>query len=206
MEKAITESLSNLKIHPLTPEHWNDLERLFGPRGACGGCWCMFWRQTRSEFEKSKGEVNHLALRDLVHKGETPGLIACLETGSAPTKVQPVGWIAVAPRTCFSALQRSRVLKPVDDQPVWSIVCFFVDKKFRRRGLTLLLIQAAVDHATAQGARIVEAYPIEPRSSKYADVFAYTGLVGPFLRAGFIEVARRSESRPIMRYYTGGQS
>lgn len=196
---------TSLSVFPLTPERWPDLETLFGPRGACGGCWCMFWRQTRSEYDNSKGEANRQALKFLVDSGEPPGLIAYAAKSADVSTITPVGWIAVAPRLAYSALARSRVLKPVDDQPVWSIVCFFVSRRYRRQGLTAQLIQAAVHHAASHDAAIVEGYPVEPTQGKYPDTFAFSGLPGPFIKAGFVEVARRSPNRPVMRYYIGGK-
>ncbi len=142
-------STDNLHFHPVTPDRWGDLEALFGPRGACAGCWCMYWRQTRSEFEQLRGEQNRMALKALVDAGEIPGILAYSGHG-------PVGWVSVAPRETFAALKRSRVLKPVDDQPVWSVVCFFVAKGFRRQGLTVELLKAAGDYAKQRGARILE--------------------------------------------------
>jgi GNAT superfamily N-acetyltransferase len=183
----------DLSIYPLTPDRWADLETLFGPRGAIGGCWCMWWRLTRSEYDRQKGEGNRQAMHAIVASGEVPGLLAY--SGG-----RPVAWCSVAPRTAFPSLDRSRVLKRVDDQPVWSIVCFFMARGFRRQGLSLRLIQAAVDYARSQGARIVEAYPIEPKKDDAPDFYAFTGMASTFRKAGFVEVARRSETRPIMRY------
>ncbi len=193
------------QVLPLTPDRWTDLEALFGPRGACGGCWCMYWRQTRSEYERFKGEANRLALQVLVKSGEIPGLIAYAQSSAEAAPPLPVGWISVGPRAAFSTLQRSRILKPVDDRSVWSIVCFFIKKRFRRQGLTAQLIRAALLYAGSHGAQIVEAYPVEPRTGIVPDVFAYTGFPGPFIKSGFIEVARRSETRPVMRYFFGEQ-
>ncbi len=181
-------------IRPLTPETWPDLEKLFGPRGACAGCWCMYWRLTRQQFSQQQGVLNRQGLRSLVDSGTVPGLLAYLEG-------QPVGWCSVAPREEFPVLARSRILKPVDDQPVWSIVCFFVARSHRRQGLTVQLLQAALEYAAAHRARIVEGYPVDPKEGKAPDVFVYTGLYSAFKQAGFTEVARRSETRPIMRYF-----
>jgi GNAT superfamily N-acetyltransferase len=89
----------------------------------------------------------------------------------------------------------------VDEQPVWSVVCFFVARSQRRKGLTVELLKAAVDYARANGARIVEGYPVEPKAGKAPDIFVYTGLLSAFKQAGFTEILRRSETRPIMRYY-----
>ena len=111
-----------------------------------------------------------------------------------------MGWCAIAPREAYPVLENSRNLKRVDDEPVWSITCFFVAKAFRRQKVTLQLIQAAVDYARQQGARAVEAYPVEPKSEEMPVVFAYTGFASTFREAGFVEVARRSETRPMMRY------
>ena len=101
----------------------------------------------------------------------------------------------------FSTLSRSRILKPVDTQPVWSVVCFFVSRSHRRKGLTVELLQAAVEYARRNGAKIVEGYPVEPKAGIAPDVFVFTGLASAFLQAGFTEVLRRSETRPIMRFY-----
>jgi GNAT superfamily N-acetyltransferase len=183
----------DLAFYPVTPHRWADLETLFGPRGACGGCWCMYWRLKRSEFEQLKGEGNRQLLKSIVESGEVPGLLA-YHNG------KPVGWVSIEPRPAFSALERSRILKPVDEQPVWSVVCFFVAKGYRRKGLTVALLKAAAEYARQQGAAIVEGYPVEPKVAKAPDPFVYTGLASAFRQAGFQEVARRSETRPIMRY------
>lgn len=188
--------ISNLEFHPLTPERWADLEKLFGERGACGGCWCTWWKLKRSEFMRQRGEANRKALKEIVDSGEIPGIIAYADN-------QPVGWCAVAPRQAYPALERSRILKRVDDEPVWSVVCFFVAKPFRRKGLTVKLLKAAIEHVRKNGGEIIEGYPVEPKKAKMPDPFAYTGLVSAFRKAGFVEVLRRSETRPIMRCNVG---
>jgi GNAT superfamily N-acetyltransferase len=112
---------------------------------------------------------------------------------------QPVGWCALAPRSSYPRLEGSRTLKPVDTQPVWSITCFFVARRWRRQGITKALLQAAVAFAREHGAQWIEGYPVEPEKPQ-ADVFVFTGLASAFRKAGFAEVARRSPTRPIMRY------
>jgi len=182
------------EFHPVTPKRWADFETLFGAKGACGGCWCMLWRLTRKEFEQQKGEVNRRAMKSIVASGEIPGLLAYSEE-------QPVAWCSVAPRESYPALERSRVLKKIDDEPVWSISCFFIHKDYRKKGLSVRILKAAVEYVKNQGGQIVEGYPVEPKKGKTADVFAWTGLASFFKKAGFVECARRSETRPIMRYY-----
>ncbi len=189
------ESRPSISIHPLTPERWRDLESLFGPKGAFGGCWCMWWRQTRREYMANRGETNRRAFKGIVDAGQVPGLIAYVDG-------EPAGWCSVQPRDAFPALDRSRTLKRVDDEPVWSVVCFFVGKRHRRRGVTTALLEAAVDHAARAGARIVEGYPVDPAEGGMPDPWAYTGLVSAFRKAGFVEVARRGK-RPIMRRALG---
>lgn len=191
---TLNEWSDELVVHPLAVERWEDLEGLFGSRGACAGCWCMYWRQTQREFEAGAGEPNRFALRALTERGEIPGLLA-YHNGKA------VGWISLGPRQNFQRLARSRVLKPVDDQDVWSVVCFFVARNYRRQGLTVYLLREGVRYAAGCGARIIEGYPVAPKSGNAPAVFLYTGTEAAFLKAGFVEVARRSESRPIMRYY-----
>ena len=183
-----------IQFHPVTKRRWADFETLFGERGACGGCWCMLWRLTRKEFENQKGAGNRKAMKAIIEAGKTPGILAF-------SRNEPVAWCSVAPREHFPALDRSRILKPVDDSPVWSISCLFVDKRFRRKGLSKQMIKAAVDYVKKKKGSIVEAYPVEPKKDKMPDVFAWTGLASTFAKAGFVECARRSETRPIMRFY-----
>jgi GNAT superfamily N-acetyltransferase len=194
--RASNAPLGKLTFYPLTPDRLADFETLFGARGACGGCWCMFWMQSRKEFDANKGEKNKRAMRALVRGGREPGILAysCGE---------PVGWCAVGPREGYKLLENSRVLRRVDDKPVWSIVCFFIAKRARRRGVSEALIEAALKFAKKRGAKIVEGYPVEPRKDRMPDVFAWTGFYSAFRNAGFREVGRRSESRPILRYEFG---
>jgi len=186
------ESLSpKLKIHPLTPEHWADFEKLFGKNGACAGCWCMWRRWPHAQWLAQKGEANRKAMLRLVKAGAVPGLLAYADR-------QPIGWCAVAPRHDYPRFNSSRVLKPVDEQPVWSVTCFFVARAYRRRGLTTQLLEAAARFARKQGARILEGYPSEPKRDQ-PDAFVYTGMASAFRKAGFQEVARPSPTRPIFR-------
>lgn len=183
-----------LHIHPLTPERWRDLETLFGEHGAYGGCWCMWWRLARSQFQKQVGEENRLALKAIVDSGQVPGLLAYAGD-------EPVAWCSVGPRETYPALERSRRLMRIDDQPVWSIVCFFVAKPFRRQGLMARLLEAAVEYAAEHGARIVEGYPVEPGKVGLRSYESYTGVVSAFRQAGFVEVLRRTQDQPIMRFF-----
>lgn len=181
-----------LAVHPVTPDRWDDVQSLFGEKGACAGCWCMYWRVPRSLFNKGKGAGNRRAMGAIVADGRVPGLLGYVDA-------EPVAWCTVAPREEFGGLDRSRVLKRVDEAEVWSIPCFFIARGHRRQGLSVKMIDAAVAYATSQGAKIVEGYPVEPSKGEYADAFAYTGLASAFRKAGFREVARRSPTRPIMR-------
>lgn len=182
----------SLKFSPLTYEKWGDLESLFGKKGACGGCWCMWWRSSRKDFEAKKGEGNRTALKRLVKGNVQTGIIAY-------DQKKPVGWIAFAPREHYLKLETSKILMPVDEKPVWSVSCFFIDKDYRRKGLTVELLNEAGKFAKKNGGRILEGYPIDPKTENYAPVFANTGLASAFRQAGFKEVERRSETRPIMR-------
>ena len=182
-----------IRFQPLTPARWPDVKKLFGPRGACAGCWCMWPRLRGAEFAKRKGAGNQRAFRRIVASGDPPGLLAYAGR-------EPVGWCALAAREVYPRIESSRTLARVDDRPVWSVVCFFVARSHRRRGLTVRLLREAVRYARKRGAQILEGYPVEPASGKTADAFAWTGLAAAFRRAGFVEVARRSPTRPIMRH------
>jgi GNAT superfamily N-acetyltransferase len=181
-----------LRVVPATPDLWDDLVRLFGPRGACAGCWCMWWRLSPARWREGKTGGNRRALQRLVASGEPPGLIAY--DGETP-----VGWVALAPREDYPRLLRSRSLKPIDETPVWSVTCFFVTKSHRRRGVSATLLRAAAEFARERGARMIEGYPVVSTKGAMPDAFAWTGLPGSFERAGFREAARPSASRRIMR-------
>ncbi|NOZ63219.1 MAG: GNAT family N-acetyltransferase [Calditrichaeota bacterium] len=178
-------------IFPLTPERWDDFLQLFGPRGACGGCFCMWWRLSAREFENQKGDGNREAMKQLVFSGIQPGILLYIEN-------KAIGWCSLGPRDHFPRLQRSRILKPIDNLPVWSIVCFFIHKNYRRKGMSSRLLNGAIELARSNNARIIEAYPIDTIEN-YPAAFAFTGIAGIFRKAGFKEVARRSPKRPIMR-------
>jgi GNAT superfamily N-acetyltransferase len=188
------ELIRDLEFHPLTIDRWKDLESLFGERGACGGCWCMWWRLKRSDFERQKGKKNKAALKKIVKSGPAPGILAY-------SKGKAIAWCSLGPREAFPALERSRVLKRIDDKPVWSVVCLFIAKESRNRGVSVGILKAAADYAKKKGATIVEGYPIEPKKGRWPDAFVWTGLPSAYLKAGFKEVHRGSPTRPIMRHF-----
>jgi GNAT superfamily N-acetyltransferase len=185
-----------LSFKPLTPKCWPDFEKLFGPQGACAGCWCMFWKLPNKDFRELAYEGNKAGLKAIVESGIIPGLLAY--SGN-----EAVGWIAVEPRDEYPRLAHSRVLKPVDDQPVWSVTCFYTRRDFRGKGVTVALLMAAIEHVKKRGGKIVEGYPIEPKNGKIPAVFAYMGLASAYRKAGFKEVKRNLEKRPIFRMRVG---
>ena len=183
--------MSSIEILTLTPERWTDFEALFISNAVCTGCWCMWWRVPNKEFSTLGKNGLKEAMRTLVHRGVETGLLAYVDGN-------PAGWVTVAPRADFVRLSTSKLLAPVDDQPVWSIPCFFVHHNYRHQGLMAQLIAAAADYAKTHGAEIVEAYPYDAdKKTGPADI--YTGVVSSFQSAGFVEVARRKATRPIMR-------
>ena len=152
----------------------------------------MTWRLPRAQFEKQKGDGNRKAMKRIVDDGMSPGIIAY--DGKTP-----IGWCAVAPRSDYVALGRSRVLKAIDTQPVWSVSCLFVAKEHRRRGVSVGMLKYAIDFVRKQGGKIVEGYPVEPHTDPAPAPFIWTGTVKSFQRAGYKEVARGSPARPIYR-------
>jgi GNAT superfamily N-acetyltransferase len=152
----------------------------------------MYPRLRGAEYREGAGEGNRRRLKRLVRQGPPPGLLGYVGD-------QPAAWLALAPREDYPRLERSRTLAPVDDRPVWSVVCFFIARPFRRRGLTVAMLEHAVRYARGQGGRILEGYPVDPKSGKTADAFAWWGVLEAFVAAGFREVARRSPTHPIVR-------
>jgi hypothetical protein len=183
---------ARIAIHPLTPRRWPDLVRLFGPRGAADGCWCMWPRLARSDYVRGKGASNRRALHRLVTAGPPPGVLAYVDG-------VPAGWCAISPRAGLRRLERSRVMAPVDGRPVWAVTCFFIGRGYRARGLTVPLLRAAMALAARHGGRLIEGYPTDPKGQRPPGIFLWTGTAATFRRAGFREVARRSPTRPVMR-------
>ena len=191
-EENLIEDLQ-LSFHPLTQKLWRDFEILFGDNGACGGCWCMHWKLRGRAFDENKGDRARQMQKSVVDSKTVPGLIAYSEG-------YPVGWIAVEPRSAYPKLAHSRVLTPVDDQEVWSVTCFFIEKQHRKRGIAVELLKAAVSYSKAQSGKIIEGYPVDSKTDQPAP-FVFTGTASAFRKAGFEEVARNSPTRPIFRYY-----
>lgn len=176
----------------IRPADWLSFEAVMGEKGGCGGCWCMLWRLPKTEMDAGMGAGNRAAMKRIFDDGRVPGLIAFSED-------RPVGWIQIDRREAFGRLEKSRILKPVDDLPVWSVSCFFIDRPFRKKGLSAELLIAAGEFVRKQGGSCLEGYPIDTPKPSYPPVFAWTGFVAAFRQAGFVEVARRSPTRPIMR-------
>ena len=178
-----------LTIRPLTPDLWPDLEDLFGKKGACNGCWCMYCR-IGAPYRKQPASRNKAAFRQVVQSGPPPGLLAF--HGDLA-----VGWCQLTPRDHLPALDRSWRLKRVDELPVWALSCFYVRIGYRRQGVTQALIVEALKVAKRMHAPALEAYPFDAELSPSA---SSTGYVSTFARAGFKVIARRDPPRPIMRH------
>jgi GNAT superfamily N-acetyltransferase len=186
----------NLRIEPLTADRWGDIVELFERPGAsiARGCYCMFYRRSGKHdvpAGMTYSEANKRALKSLVDRGVVPGLIGYEND-------RPIGWVSLGQREDYARLKRSPVMKPVDERPVWSIICFVVDPKTRHRGVAEAMLKGAVTWARKQGATLLEAYPCD-KPAKAADDSMWFGAKSMFDRAGFIEVARRKPTRPVMR-------
>ena len=189
---------TNVEVYPATTERWKDIESLFGEKGAYAGCWCMFWRLDRADFKKMKGKGTKAVLKGMTTSNEVAGLLAYLDG-------QPIGWCSIGPRQDYAALENSRILKRIDDKPVWSVVCFFVAKPFRSKGIMSALLRGAVKYAEQNGAEIIEGYPIDMQTEKLAgqklnSYSGYMGIASIFRAAGFAKVADASETQLVMRY------
>jgi GNAT superfamily N-acetyltransferase len=192
-------------VRPLTAERWPDLVELFGPSGAFSNCWCTWWRQTGGEFGRGiaqRGAGNKALLGELTHANRQPGLVAYRED-------RPVGWISVAPRPDYGRVIRSPSIGPgrrspeAADEGVWSVVCFWMPRKERGKGIAMALLRAAVDHARAGGGRVLEGYPVDTAGERHPQSSVFTGTLAMFTRVGFTEVERRAEGRPIVRLDLG---
>jgi GNAT superfamily N-acetyltransferase len=182
-----------LQFRPVTRDRLPDLARFSEGHGKFRYCSCMRWRLTSAQFKCSKKDERVAALEQLVDEGTPVGVLAY-------SAGEPVGWCSVAPRETYQALERYRALPRIDGASVWSVVCFFIDRKIRHRGATVGLLQAAVDYACSHGAAIIEGYPIEPG----ARLYTYLGSPSTFRAAGFRDVTPAGQTRMVMRYYASG--
>jgi ribosomal protein S18 acetylase RimI-like enzyme len=187
----------NVDVRPLTPDRWPDLEALFNAKGCSipRGCWCMYYRRSGKgpvlPPGTPYGPANRADMHALAGSDPPAGLIGYREN-------VPVGWVSLGPREDYLRLERSRVMKPVDDQPVWSIICFVVPSAYRHQGVAHALLAGAITFARERAVKILEAYPVD-KDTRTADDFIWFGVKSMFDAAGFEEVARRTPTRPVMR-------
>lgn len=187
--------LNQLIFEPLTKSNWDKFVRLFGERGACGNCWCMYYRLSLTDFREGKAdERNKKAMKEIVWDNKPAGILGLYEG-------QAIAWCAFAPRENFIRLEKSRVHKRIDNKMVWSIPCIFIDKNVRRNCVSVQLLKGIIKYAEKNGIEVIEAYPTIPTQEKLPDSFAWTGLYKSFERAGFEIVDRTSKNRPMVRYY-----
>ncbi|GAA1188332.1 GNAT family N-acetyltransferase [Nesterenkonia xinjiangensis] len=182
-------------ITPLTQENWSDFEAVMGERGGSRGCWCMHWRLSIAEWMANKGEGNKAAMRAVAGGAATPGVVGSLDG-------EPLAWCSFGDRADFPRMRRSPLLMPIDDQPVVSLACLLLRRDRRGQDLLAAWITAVCGYlAETSSIRTVEAYPVEPPHGRTAGPdTAMTGIASAFAAAGFIEVARPSFDRPVMRY------
>ena len=183
-----SQNVPEIRFRPVTVERLTDLAEFSLCHGKFRYCSCMRWRMTSSAFRRSTKEDRVAALDELVRAGTPVGILAYSGTES-------VGWCSIAPRETYAALERSRVLPRIDGTPVWSVVCLFVDRHFRRQGLTCRLLKAATGYARDQGAPAVEGYPVAPDAPSYT----YMGSPATYRHAGFVDATPAGQKRMVMR-------
>jgi GNAT superfamily N-acetyltransferase len=190
-----SELSDHIRFEPLSKTNWHKFVQLFGDKGACGNCWCMYHRLKKADFDEGKCDNgNKAAMKKIVWQGKPAGIIGFYDD-------EPVAWCAFAPREDFLKVENSRVHKRIDDASVWSIPCFFIEKNFRRMGLSVEILKGVIGYAKEKGIKIIEAYPTIPTQEKLPDAFAWIGLYKSFERVGFKIVDRTSKNRPMVRYY-----
>jgi hypothetical protein len=189
--------VNDFHAKPLTPDRWQDFETLFGPQGACYGCWCTHFRIPADRRKTMDGDAKKAFMQARVDHGPPPGLLGYLDG-------VPIAWVQVGPRAELPGWNTPRtVSRPLDeadaqDPGVWAVSCFFMASKQRGKGISHRLLSEAVVHAGANGARLLEACPID-RTKQSKSVGLYVGSTRIFEAAGFSEVARRKDGRPLMR-------
>jgi GNAT superfamily N-acetyltransferase len=190
-------------VRPATADRWSDLVAVFGRRGEDPSwCWCrLFLRSEPAKPSASEAAPDNRAAlhQEITHAEVPPGLIAYVDD-------HPAGWTRIGPRSAFPGVQGNKALVRVlteDDAGVWWVTCFAVDSRYRRSGVGLALLKAAVEFARQHGATAVEGHPVDVAGLKTARVAPsalYTGTKAMFAAAGFVEVARTYPTRPVMRH------
>lgn len=187
-----------VEVVPATEATWPAVDAVMGPQGGDARCWCQYFQQGGKEWE-SRGRGNRALLERQVRQGPPPGLVALVDG-------EPAGWVALAPRRDYQRIARSPIMRPdpqrdgpVDDPDVWAITCFVVRREHRNRGLMRTLIDAAVEHATANGARAVEAYPVDTDGERADSANLYYGVRSVFEAAGFTTVDQPRPHRARVR-------
>jgi len=183
----------SLTCLPLTRERFEDLQAVFGDRGVARRCFCMHWRRPDGGYGDERDNRDRFA--ETAFHGPPPGLIGYLGD-------EPLGWVQVGPRSDFPTLDRSRLLKAVDDLDPWTINCFVVKTGRRSQGIGRGLLAAAIEYAMSRGAEVIEAYPVDGHRASLVDYF--TGTLGMFSEHGFAEILRRNDTRPIVRLTVTG--
>lgn len=187
-----------ISVRLLTVGDWPVVTELFGPNGACGGCWCMYWRLPRGGqlWEERKGEPNRRAFQRLVKTGKVHGCLAFAGE-------EPIGWCCVGPREDFPRLETVRALPKQSAPDTWSVVCFYIKAAWRERGVAGRLLERAVALARDHGAGRIEGYPVRhsKRAARIPAAFAWTGVSEIFEAGGFERKLLRGASRDL---YTRG--
>lgn len=175
-----------LKFREVDENNWDDFVQLFESKGGPSYCWCMAWRPLSGDRQQATNAERKKAMQGVVKSGTPIGILAY--DGN-----QPIGWCSIAPRETYRPLNGDEYAG-VEDGEVWSLVCFFVPRELRSAGIGKQLLGAAVKTARKHGAKIVEAYPVEPDSPSYR----FMGFVSNFERAGFAETKRAGKRRHVM--------
>jgi GNAT superfamily N-acetyltransferase len=187
----------NIEVHALTGERWPDVEAIFNARGCsvARGCWCTYYRYSGPDPARPAGltmaQARKAELQRLAQRDPPAGLVGYHDG-------LPVGWISLGPREDFARLTRSPVMKAVDNEPVWSIVCFVVPAENRGQGVARALLEGAIEYARGRGVALLEAYPVDKPGPARDDALWF-GVKSMYDRFGFVEIARRKPTRPVMR-------
>lgn len=165
------------QTHPVTPDRFEDFADVINPNRRASHCWCLSHRLRPKEIEQLGGGAREQAMRVLCEREHPPGVVAYRDG-------VPVGWCNIGARREIPRLDGSRLIRPVDDVPVWSIVCVVVRGGHRRQGVTTPLIEGAVAYAASHGAPAVEAHPVDP-PGRMDTTMAFVGTRSMFEKVGF---------------------
>jgi hypothetical protein len=185
-------NMNNLSIKELYMETWKDFERLVQKHnGVWGGCWCRYFHPTPPEKIESKEDARSYKLSLVKEDKSHAALVYDADTC--------VAWCQYGPPEELPNIMHKKEVESKMTIPDWRITCIFVDRDFRKKGLSLFALNGALELIKKSGGGVVESYPQDTEGKKISNSFLYNGTKEIFEIAGFNFEGKKGKNHCIMR-------